>query len=119
MRVGKRAAYQKREAEQNAGDFGKLTMKQPFWKEKTPSSKGLEVHGSEHQTNIVKSKKLTSELSSINDKVPHREGVVKKEQEFVDKESKALEEALDDVSQARTRLDIQQKQLGQEKTGVG
>ena len=69
--------------------FWHMTIKQPFWKEKTPTSKELEMHGSEHQTNIVKSKKLTSELSSINDKVPHREGVVKKEQEFFDKESKA------------------------------
>ena len=91
-----------------------MTIKQPFWKEKTPSSKGLEMHESEHQTNIVKSNMLTSKLSSINDKVSHREGVVKKEQEFFDKESKTLEEELDDVPQARIRLDIQQKQLDQE-----
>ena len=46
---------------------------------------------------MEKSKTLTTSLSSIHDTVSHKEGVVKKLQELVDKESKALEEALDYV----------------------
>ena len=51
------------------------------------------MHEMEHQTDSEKLKKLTSELSSIGDKVARNEGVVKKQQVPVDKENKALEEA--------------------------
>ena len=44
------------------------------------------MHETEHQTDAEKSKKLTSELSSINDKVSRNEGVVKEQQVLVDKE---------------------------------
>ena len=55
----------------------------------------LDLQEREYQTDNEKSKKLTSELSSINDKVSNNEGAVGKRQELVEKESKALEEALE------------------------
>ena len=60
---------------------------------------------------IVRSttKKLTSELSSLNDKVSIKKGVVWKEQDLVKKAG--LEEAFDKVRQAEYRLERQRKKL--------
>ena len=46
-------------------------------KEQTNRLQALELQEAEHQTDNEKSKKLTSERSSINDTVSHKEGVVK------------------------------------------
>ena len=47
--------------------------------------KVLDLQESDYQTDNGKSKKLTSELSSINDKVSNKEGTVRKQQELVEK----------------------------------
>ena len=68
------------------------------------------MHEMEHQTDTEKSKKLTSELSSINDKVSRNEGVVKEQQVLVHKENKALDEASTEHGpQGAVQMDIQQK----------
>ena len=64
----------------------------------------LDQQESEFQTDNEKSKKVTAELSSINDKVSNKEGIVRTQREPLVKESKALEEALDEVREAECRL---------------
>ena len=72
---------------------------------------GLELQERERERvyhrEIEKSKKLASELSCINDKVSHKVWR-KNQQDLVDKESKALEDALDE---ARYSLLTEQKQV--------
>ena len=75
----------------------------------------LDLQEAEHQTDNEKSKKLISERSSINHTVSHKEGVAKKLEELVDKESKALEETLDNVQNVQYKLDIPQKKQEDEK----
>ena len=78
---------------------------------------GLELKENEHQTDNEKSKKLTSELSSVNDIVSYK-GVVRKQQDIVGKESKALEEALDKVRKVQHRLDIKRENLEEEQQAL-
>ena len=77
--------------------------------------KGLEIRESECQTDNEESKKLTPELSSINDKITHTDGVAQNQQEFVDKESMALDDATEEACKILVRLDIHQAKLEEEK----
>ena len=65
-------------------------------------------------TDSEKSKKLTAELSSVNDKVSNK-GVVRKQQELVAKESKAFEETLDKVRRVEYKLEKKQLELEEEQ----
>ena len=71
--------------------------KTPCLEEQTNSLRRWSCKRLSTKQTVEKSKTLTTGLSSIDDIVSHKEGVVKKLQELVDKESKALEEALDYV----------------------
>ena len=73
----------------------------------------LELRESGYQTDNGKLKKLTAELRSINDKASNKVGVVRTQQDLVEKESEALEEAMDKVHEAEYRLEKQRKKLEQ------
>ena len=76
------------------------------------------TYNSEFQKENEKSKKLTAELSSINDKVSNKEGVVRNQQEFVGKERKALQDAWCKVRKPEDRLERQQQKLEKEQQAL-
>ena len=88
----KRTAGKRRNTEKETVRSGK---QKAIREESSWQLKVLNLQEIHYQTDNEKSKKLTSELSSINDKVSNNGGAVGKRQELVEKESEALEEAFD------------------------
>ena len=80
---------------------------------------GVEMRERECQTDNEESKKhTTTELSSINHKISHTEGVGQKQEELVDKESKALGEATEKARSILVRLNIHQTKLEERKQAL-
>ena len=64
------------------------------------------MHDCDYQTDNENSKRLRAQSNSINDQVSNKR-IFPKHQDVVEKNSKALEEALDKVRKAEYRLETQ------------
>ena len=65
MRRRQESAFWRAERRLRKTRFWYVTEKQPFWKEKTNSSKGLDMHESEHQSDIKSQRSLLQSSSAL------------------------------------------------------